>query len=909
MNSLKYVLAISLAFLLAACGGGGGSAGTPNSSTTKTTTTTTSVSVPSAALALKIVDSTGATVGNNLVSSAGSFFVLATLTDAAGALVPNKLVSFVSPALVTLTPSSGSVLTDANGVARIQIQPANNALGGAGTLQVSATVSAPATASVTAATSVVTNSLDFQSSAGPVISVSALALKIVDATGAVVSSNLVSTAGNFFVSAALTDATGAPVRNKLVTFIVPANATLIPAGGTVLTDGSGVALIQIQPASNSAGGAGTVQASAVVNSTNNAASTLVNASLDFRTTAGLSVSTSTLLPTIVLSIVDGSGARAANNAISSSGSFFVLATVKDVAGAAVANKLVTFVAPAALATLAPSSGAVLTDASGVARVQIQPASIAASGAGTLQASASVSTATGSAALSSASAGVAISTSLDFQTSPATVALTGLAASPAAIGAFQSAAVSVQGLVNGAPAAANSVIVNFTASCGTVSPASAPVNSSGLANVSYVATAACAGNVVLSAQAANGTSAAPVTANINVTAAKPANIQFTSALPALIVVSGNALGNKQSVVKFQVVDALGSGMSGQTVNLTLASSAISAGVTFPGGSTTTLVATSDASGFVTAIVSAGSLPTPLQVVATLASDATVNAASVGLAVTSGRPSQEKASIGPAKFSIEGFNVDGATTNVSFRVADRQSNPVPVNTPVTFVSEAGLITGSCLLDASSQCTVVLTSQGLRPSNGRVSVLAYLDGEESFIDKNGNNVYDAGETFSDMGMVYRDDNESGSYDVASEQTFPGGQTGTADCSSNANSYPSVANTCDGVWSSNIRVRQQTVVVFATSGASAATTTAVTKNGFAVQISDLNNNSMPTGSQLTVADVTTGNACAATISPTTVLNQTKPSTHVVTLNADPTCSNSKVNVTVTSPGGVQSVFSYQIP
>ena len=64
-----------------------------------------------------------------------------------------------------------------------------------------------------------------------------------------------------------------------------------------------------------------------------------------------------------------------------------------------------------------------------------------------------------------------------------------------------------------------------------------------------------------------------------------------------------------------------------------------------------------------------------------------------------------------------------------------------------------------------------------------------------------------------------------------------------------------------------------------------------------------------LTVADVTTGNACAATISPTTVLNQTKPSTHVVTLNADPTCSNSKVNVTVTSPGGVQSVFSYQIP
>jgi hypothetical protein len=537
-------------------------------------------------------------------------------------------------------------------------------------------------------------------------------------------------------------------------------------------------------------------------------------------------------------------------------------------------------------------------------VQIQPASISASGAGTVQASASVASGSGTSVATAAVTG-----SLDFQTAPANVTLVNLAANPTAISAFNSAAVSVQALINGVAATSNAVVINFSASCGTVSPVSASVDSTGIASVSYQAAATCSGNVVITAVATSASNSAPITTGINVAAAKPANIQFTSATPALIVVSGNTLGTKQSVVKFQVVDALGAGMSGQSVSLSLASAAIAAGVTFQGGSSSAQIATSDASGFVSAIVTAGPLPTPLQVVATLASNANVNAASVGLAVTSGRPSQEKASIGPGKFSIEGFNVDGATTNVTFRVADRQSNPVPVNTPVTFVAEAGLITGSCLLDANSQCTVNITSQGLRPSNGRVSVLAYLDGEESFVDQNGNNSYDTGESFSDMGVVYRDDNESGTYDAASEQTYPGGQTGSKDCSGNPNRYPSVENTCDGVWSSNIRVRQQTIVVFATSAASAATTTSATKNGFVLKISDLNGNSMPTGSQLAVADVTTGNACTSTISPNTVPNQTNASTHVVTLNGDPTCSNSKVNVTVTSPGGVQSIFSYQIP
>jgi len=617
---------------------------------------------------------------------------------------------------------------------------------------------------------------------------------------------------------------------------------------------------------------------------------------------GTSKTTTTSSPSMTLAIVDGNGATVSNNSIGSSGTFFGVATVKDATGVGIANKLVTFTAPATLATLVPTSGAVLTDATGAARVQLVPASISASGAGTLQASSAATSSSGSSSPTSTSS--ALSASLDFQTAPANVVLTNLTASPNALSAFQSAAVSVQALINGAAATSNSVAVNFSASCGTVSPASATVGSTGIASVSYQATAACSGNVVITALASSSSNSSPVSTNINVTAARPANIQFTSATPSSIVVSSNSLGTKQSVVKFQVVDALGNGMSGQVVTLSLSAAAISAGVTFQNGTNVPQSATSDASGFVSVVVSAGALPTPLQVVATLASNSAVNAASVGLAVTSGRPSQNKASISASKLSIEGLNIDGASTNVTFRVADRQSNPVPANTPVTFVSEAGLITGSCLLDSSSACTVTLTSQGRRPSDGRVTVLAYVDGEESFIDINGNNVWDSGETYYDMGTVYRDDDENGSYDSATEQTFPGGQTGSSSCAGNPFAYLSVANTCDGTWSSSIRVRQSMVVVFASSTGSSTVTTAININGFSIKIGDTNGNSMPTGTNVSVSDVTPGTACTASITPSSVANSTQPTTFVVTLNGDATCAADKINVTATSPGGVQSVF-----
>jgi hypothetical protein len=59
--------------------------------------------------------------------------------------------------------------------------------------------------------------------------------------------------------------------------------------------------------------------------------------------------------------------------------------------------------------------------------------------------------------------------------------------------------------------------------------------------------------------------------------------------------------------------------------------------------------------------------------------------------------------------------------------------------------------------------LRASNPRPSDGRVTVLAYALGEEDFVDNNANNVFDAGDTFTDkIPAAYRDDSESGAWNA---------------------------------------------------------------------------------------------------------------------------------------------------
>lgn len=603
--------------------------------------------------------------------------------------------------------------------------------------------------------------------------------------------------------------------------------------------------------------------------------------------------TTTGTATLSLALLDSAGAVLSVNAVTSGGTFYARATVLDAAGVAVPNALVTFSTDSTIGAL--SSGAVLTNASGVGKVQISPANLTVTSAAQLTAHVSVNT-------------VALTTSLNYQTSAANVTISSVTANPSSISALQSSAVTANVTVNGVAATAGQVAVSFSASCGSFSPSTATTSSAGVVSTTYQSTSACSGAVSLSASATSATSAG---GSITVATAQAANILFDSATPTSLVVS-SATGSKQSTVKFKVVDGLAGGMGSQFVTVSLDAQSSAAGVTFNVGGALTAAnqtVTTDGFGFASVIIQSGTLPTP--VIVKGAVSASMFAFSSGIVVTSGKASQNNSSLAATKTSIEGLNIDGIQTILTMRASDRQGNPIPTGTAITFVASHGTIQGSCLTDATSSCSVTYTSSGLRPTSGFARILAYMDGEESFVDLNGNNVWDSGETFYDMGVAYRDDNNNTVSD-AGEQTYPGGLTGSSSCASNPYAYPSVTNTCDGTWSNSIRVRQSLQLGLSASDASIALAGSTTIGGFTVTVASSANAAvgMPTGSTVTAVVGAGGITCLiSSVSPNLVRNKPFADNHVIRLNADASCSGARIDVTVTSPLGTATTASFLIP
>jgi hypothetical protein len=132
---------------LAACGGGGGSPGTVGTgsgagSGTGTGTGTGNGTAPVATpkVTLAVTDVTGAATANLSGSQSGT--IKATVVTATGTPVANAIVNFVSSdtTLLSFTPSSGSALTDANGVAVITAKPASFTSAGAASVTATAVV-------------------------------------------------------------------------------------------------------------------------------------------------------------------------------------------------------------------------------------------------------------------------------------------------------------------------------------------------------------------------------------------------------------------------------------------------------------------------------------------------------------------------------------------------------------------------------------------------------------------------------------------------------------------------------------------------------------------------------------------------------------------------------------------------
>lgn len=296
----------------------------------------------------------------------------------------------------------------------------------------------------------------------------------------------------------------------------------------------------------------------------------------------------------------------------------------------------------------------------------------------------------------------------------------------------------------------------------------------------------------------------------------------------------------------------------------------------------------------------------------------------ITVQSGPPAQDRFSLSVGTFNIEGQNIDGITTKFTIRVADRQGNAVPDGTVINFTSGGGQVQPSCATartDGISSCSVTFSSQSPRPANGRITVMAFAEGVKTFTDKNGNNIFDAGDTLSDIGDAYRDDNENGAYD-AGEFVLPRG--GASVCPASARSTPSRANTCDASTAATT-VRSQMVLFMSTNSAEltqqSISTSALKFRANSTTLCSDNSLCLPLAAGTTfTADTTSPTACTAgtvlgspvpSISPVDDLNNQLGTLHTVLLTAEAgkTCSGVTVRVTATSPSGRATIVSFPVP
>lgn len=360
--------------------------------------------------------------------------------------------------------------------------------------------------------------------------------------------------------------------------------------------------------------------------------------------------------------------------------------------------------------------------------------------------------------------------LDSTTTPATFHPGLISVGTASLGVGGQTALRVD-IVDGSNARATAVTstVVFSSNCvaagrATISP-STVTNGTGRADATYTANG-CSGSDTITALVTVGTNTSvTVSGTVTVAAAPIGRIAAVSVTPSVIGLTGSTLTG-QSIAKFQVLDQTGNPVSNQQVNFTLSTTA--GGLSLNPSSNKT-----DNGGFVQTVVKAGSakaIVTVNAVTTDVSSGSTISQLSSGIAVTTGLAVAKSLTVAADKLSLDGSCV-GESTNISVRMADRFSNPVPGNTQPVLTTSAGKINGTCTtadptdpIQEAGVCSVQMVVQNPQPTTkGRAVVLAEVSGEESFVDTNGNGYYDSSvDTFTDLPEPFDDANQNGVYDV---------------------------------------------------------------------------------------------------------------------------------------------------
>lgn len=307
-------------------------------------------------------------------------------------------------------------------------------------------------------------------------------------------------------------------------------------------------------------------------------------------------------------------------------------------------------------------------------------------------------------------------------------------------------------------------VTFAATDGSISTSVLTAN--GVANATFQAGSA-GGTVTITATAGS----VQKTISISVASGAAASILTESVTPNTIGILGSGIEDTAQI-KFSVRDALGRVAEDGTI--------VTFSIQTPLNGTEKLSADSatSAGGSVSVALKSGTVPGTVPVVASITTGSGEISTTVAkVTIVSNRPDAGRINIAASTLNLAGGVTLGLQSTISAYLGDRAGNVVPDGTPVSFITECGTIgqsTGfettttfgvaSGVLQTSSPTVPNLRGIGGFGNPGLCRVVAFTPGKGTFLDLNGNGIFDGSDICNTLPMdePYIDGNDNGQYDV---------------------------------------------------------------------------------------------------------------------------------------------------
>ncbi|MDD5222784.1 MAG: Ig-like domain-containing protein [bacterium] len=286
-----------------------------------------------------------------------------------------------------------------------------------------------------------------------------------------------------------------------------------------------------------------------------------------------------------------------------------------------------------------------------------------------------------------------------------------------------------------------------------------------------------------------------------------SIEFVSASPLQVGVKGSGQAEVSTVI-FKVRDKDGNAApDGTLVDFDLFGP--------KGGEYISPVTNVTINGQATTYLQAGKVAGPVRIEAStlsdngtpanLVDDITLTSASIGISIGAGLPSMRNFSLSIANggLNVAGLDCYGIPAPINAYLADRYYNFAVEGTSVNFFTEGGAISPTVWTDNKGGAIATMITQGpapldmapgaqyqcgqvntclnpcvpersstdvfygphhtYNPRDGVNTILATTIGEETFDDKNGNGIYNLGESFEDISEPFLDADDDGVYDYA--------------------------------------------------------------------------------------------------------------------------------------------------